>query len=616
MITISEAPWGVIIRAMKLSVRRLVRGAIGVGLVCSLPACPNNDNLVRPDDPSYASAVAGQTTPVIEEHGEPLVVDWKPEQRGDLEVAMKAGVAVVAYTPEGLRLLTRCSTSGDYGFIGMTLKEQVISLEDENEIRANLPLSGMGLVANIGGELKQGSVLNVAMAMVGKRKTTYRDVWRNELHGACDGATHFVSGATIGAFVMKTGARGAATTAAEVFGVGASGAKVSEKEVMNKDGDIGSCRSATPDAPEPPDQCTALIRLELDPIVEGSKAKAPPPATGWSPDPCPPGMVMGSGKCTYPNAARPHRCRLGDTSDCTAQCDRGQPDSCVNLGFAYEHGRGVARDTGRAAQLYQKACELGSPLGCHNLGAVLTEGQGMQHDAVKAAELFKRACNEGEPRGCNSLGAAFFAGSGVAANSSAAAALFDRACNGGEPAGCTNLGSLHLTGALGAKDPRLAARLYERACQGRDLAGCTSLAGALESGNGTSQDLPRAVALYDDACQRGYPLACYSMAVLATLGKGVGRDTGRARSLLDRACQAHEVMACATLRVEHGQQVPIDRRELDLYRATYEKTCAAGEAADCTNLGILLSAVGDANGPTLIAKGCALGDEWGCHVAK
>lgn len=598
----------------------LVKGsggaAAGAALVLSLTACPNG-NVVRPEDPSYADAVGGQSTPVIEAHGEPLVVDWRPDHRGDLEIAMKEGVAVVAYTKEGMRLLKGCHAKGKYGFLGMTLKEQVISLEDENEIRANLPLSGVGIAGKLGGELKQGTVLNIAMALVGKHKTTNQEVPRDTLEGRCDGATHFVSGATVGAFVLKTAARGEASTAAEVFGVGASAATSSAKDVMNKDGDITSCRKASPDEAAPPDGCTALIRLELEGIAPAA-AKTPPPAvkTSWAPNPCPPGMVLSAGKCAMPSAQRPHQCDPRDVADCGAQCDRGHPESCVNLGFAHERGQGAPKDVRRASQLYAKACELGSALGCHNAGFLLNEGEGMSHDPAKAVGLFEKACLWGEARGCNSLGAALFAGSGIAHDLDRAGKLFQRACSGGDPAGCTNLGTLLLTGKFGDRNPLLAASMFERACQGRDLAGCSSLASAFETGSGVQADLGRAAKLYESSCDSGYAYACYSLSVLATLGKGVPKDASRARSLLDRACQAKEVMACATLRVVYGQQVSLDPSEVDLYRATYEKTCYAQEAADCTNLGILLSATGDSTGRTWMQKGCSLGDAWGCHVSK
>ena len=49
---------------------------------------------IRPDAPT-GSAALGETTECrdVSRGSKPLVVDWKPEQRGDLEVAMSEGVA-------------------------------------------------------------------------------------------------------------------------------------------------------------------------------------------------------------------------------------------------------------------------------------------------------------------------------------------------------------------------------------------------------------------------------------------------------------------------------------------------------------------------------------------
>ena len=71
----------------------------------------------------------------------PLVVDWKPEQRGDLEVAMSEGLAVVAYDCQHMELLTDCRVEGSYGFKGVVFKQQMIRLADADEIKTNLPLS-------------------------------------------------------------------------------------------------------------------------------------------------------------------------------------------------------------------------------------------------------------------------------------------------------------------------------------------------------------------------------------------------------------------------------------------------------------------------------------------
>lgn len=136
---------------------------------------------------------------------------------------MKEGVAVVSYSCKGLKVLKDCKVDGKYGFLGMTKKEQVIRLNNADEVKANLPLAGAGIAANIGAEMQRGATLDVAMVMIGKIKTTNASLTKDDLQGECADATHFVKGAIVGAFVMETGTKGSAKTAAQLFGAGASG---------------------------------------------------------------------------------------------------------------------------------------------------------------------------------------------------------------------------------------------------------------------------------------------------------------------------------------------------------------------------------------------------------
>src|SRR6476660_4819599 len=67
---------------------------------------------IRPADQTFNSAMGESSAPgqchEPEAGAEPLVVDWKPEQRGDLEVLMKTNVAVVSYSCKGFKLLKDC----------------------------------------------------------------------------------------------------------------------------------------------------------------------------------------------------------------------------------------------------------------------------------------------------------------------------------------------------------------------------------------------------------------------------------------------------------------------------------------------------------------------------
>ena len=125
-----------------------------------------------PASTTYADAVGEARCLSVPDRVAPLVVDLAPEARGDLEVALKQGVAVVSYDCKHLRLLSDCQVSGSYGYFGMTTKERVVQLQSDEELRANLPLTGTALASQLGAELERGARLDVALVMVGKLAST------------------------------------------------------------------------------------------------------------------------------------------------------------------------------------------------------------------------------------------------------------------------------------------------------------------------------------------------------------------------------------------------------------------------------------------------------------
>ena len=161
---------------------------------------------MRPNDPTAGDAL-GESCSAVAPYGQPLVVDWKPHERANLEEAMASGVAVVAYDCNSLRLLGDCHVEGSYGTLGVSRKEEVVELESADEIKANLPTFGVKLAADFRAEIQRGSAINLAMILIGKRRTTVSSAGRGQLRGTCDGATHFVRGAFMGAFAMGTGTR-------------------------------------------------------------------------------------------------------------------------------------------------------------------------------------------------------------------------------------------------------------------------------------------------------------------------------------------------------------------------------------------------------------------------
>src|SRR5690606_17547824 len=69
-------------------------GLCGATLLASSLACTGGHNNTNSSTPSQSAAEA---TGRDECDASPLVVDWRAEARGDLEVAMREGLAVVRY---------------------------------------------------------------------------------------------------------------------------------------------------------------------------------------------------------------------------------------------------------------------------------------------------------------------------------------------------------------------------------------------------------------------------------------------------------------------------------------------------------------------------------------
>jgi TPR repeat protein len=526
-----------------------------LGLVSAAPGCGGGTNaaaVVRPETSTAAQAIdkgpstCGPTAPA-----EPLVVDLAPEQRGELEIAMKTGVAVVAHDCKSLRLLRDCHLAGSYAFMGMTTKEQMIRLENSDEIKANLPLSGAVLVAKLSGELQTGSTLDIALVLVGKRRTTWATATRSDLVGQCDGATHYVRGAMVGAFAMQTGAHAHVSSVAEVFSAGASGASGSTKTVRNQDGKLDACSSANPDSEAAPSQCGVPIRLELVPVDAHKSTDAEGDQTGA----CPAGLVHVAGKCTALTAAATHLCKSGDVKDCTEQCDKNHAGSCNVLGAMYRHGTGAPKDAARSLSLFDKACNGGAFAACVQEGYQYQFGQGAPRDFVRANTLFKRACDEGDELGCLNYGVLLERGDGTPKDEVRAAALYKRACNGGVSTGCVNLGRFYHRGAGGVpKDDARALPLFTRACDGKNPAACAELGRCYEEGRGVPPDLARAMSLYERGCNTHADFAEEACALLGKIyleGRpGITPDRAKGIDLIRPAClgsSSFKKLACDAL---------------------------------------------------------------------
>ena len=595
-----------------------ILGILGTGLLSCGGGTPAD--LLRPKDPSAAAALGDNAGAChqVEKYGEPLVVDWKPDQRGDLEEAMHDGVAVVAYDCSGIKLLKQCHIDGTYGYLGMTKREQVVRLQSADELRANLPLSGLKIAGEIGGELSRGSTIDIALVTVGKRRTTWKAPTRDDLKGDCNGATHVVRGASVGAFAVQTGTRAEAKTSVQIFGAGAGGGSSSAKDVNDKEGDPTACASSSPDATGAPAQCGAAVRIELVGIADGA-AKEPPKGTEKpagdadkshplevEAEQCPQGLVLVEGKCTTPTEDKPHQCEPSDQADCQKQCDKGHAGSCGALG-AYFEGRTHEYD--KALTALKKGCDGGDARSCVNLGGMTLEGIGTKADPVAAAPLFESGCNSGDAIGCGRLGAAYHSGTGVTRDDTKAAGLLRKACDGGQAHACGELGAMMRDGTGVAKDETAALGLLKRGCYGGDARSC-NLAGE----QAESRDAITASIFYQRGCfSSDFKESGRSCAGLGrVLQAGPMADEQRSHLAFEWACNKMNSLGCAVMKVAWGNSQPVFPDVTEEIRL--ERVCNGGDARACATLGVLQVAEGNPMGKMTLDRACSMNDAWGCAL--
>jgi TPR repeat protein len=507
---------------------------------------------------------------------EPFIVDWAPDKRGDVELALKRSVIAAKVTCDGVELLRDCQVEGEYLYAGMTEREELLSLRDGEDLRSKLPPSGNQSPPRLKGEFERGATVDVALAVVGKKTSSTRRVLRSDLRGECNGATHFVRSAALGAFAMQVAGPSKAKSIDDIFGRENLGTVAAPMGAINRDGSLDACRKSQPDGDKPQGNCASPLRLELRPLMDGPVVSTEPANDSESGrHTCPIGLApTDDGKCVNPASNLPRLCDYKEPNDCAAQCERGSMGSCAVLGRSYQIGRGVAQDPKKATDLLVRACKGGAPPACSRIGEILLTVPDKQQDGL---QLLQKSCSAGWAEACT------IAGAHLAKSRDAKVdvlGLLRRGCSAGDAEGCWTLGTLFEQGLGVPKNDAEAIRYHRLGCDGGARLGCSAYSKALEEGKGTSPDAVRAMVVLQNACDHGYSASCAELSSRYFLGKGVTRDVNRGIGLLERACEGSDPGSCVPLGMRYAQGVGVtaDKTRASRYLT---KACEAGLTMAC-----------------------------------
>jgi transposase len=206
---------------------------------------------------------------VAASHESPLVTEWPASEKANLESRLREGGVVVAYSGCEMRLLPGCRAGGDYEWRRTTTSTDSFEILSHDDLYTKLPLGA----ATLEGELSNSGRLAVRTTVSGQLGLVGADPSRVPITGACQGATHLVSGLSIGAFQLKSGGATSVSGGAEVAGLGAKAGTGREEETLRSAGTPGTCMEASVDAPHP--ECRSPIQIFLTPLPAMLRERPP-----------------------------------------------------------------------------------------------------------------------------------------------------------------------------------------------------------------------------------------------------------------------------------------------------------------------------------------------------
>jgi outer membrane protein OmpA-like peptidoglycan-associated protein len=213
------------------------------------------------EPPKVEDAADVATCRVAKDPLNPLIVEWPGTSKVELDSTSRHGIVIVSYAGCTLKVLAGCNARGDYSFTGVTPTREAVRVSTETDLYARLPLGA----ASLKGELASGSELDLSYIAVGVRRTESAPA---ELQGDCEGATHYVSRMTVGAYALDARAAGSAGAGVDIQGAGVGAGRKESQRRIRGSGELASCEMSAPadEGAAASKGCGAILQIGLAPL--------------------------------------------------------------------------------------------------------------------------------------------------------------------------------------------------------------------------------------------------------------------------------------------------------------------------------------------------------------
>jgi TPR repeat protein len=199
----------------------------------------------------------------------------------------------------------------------------------------------------------------------------------------------------------------------------------------------------------------------------------------------------------------------------------GDAEAQSQLGWTYYHGQGVPTNYAEAIRWYRKAAGQGNAIAQSNLADMHYSGTGVKRDYAEAARLYRLAAEQGNAIAQRALGWLYANGQGVARDDKVAVEWYRKAADQGEAAAQYNLADMYLNGRGVTADARVAAGWYRRAAEQGHAAGQGALGAMYLDGRGVLLDYKLAAHWLRKAADQGHATSQNSLGFLYQNGRGV-----------------------------------------------------------------------------------------------